>query len=185
MILEHFLLSENETNCYVIACSKTGQAALIDPGEWNSQMADFIRQQELLPRLILITHNHHDHTGGIEAVKSEFDVRVLAHENGCPHDETVKDSQIVELGELKIKVLETPGHTDDSLTFVLGCDVFCGDLLFAGSVGGVPDRMSYDQEISAVREKILPLGDDMVLHPGHGPATTVQLERCFNPFLML
>jgi glyoxylase-like metal-dependent hydrolase (beta-lactamase superfamily II) len=184
MILEQFLLAGNETNCYVIACSETGFAAVIDPGEWNNQISDFIREQELTPKLILITHNHNDHTGGIEALRGEFDVRVLAHPNGYAHDEGVTDGQIVELGELKIKVLETPGHTDDSVTFVLGCDVFCGDLMFAGSVGGVPDRMSYDQEVSVIRDKILPLGDDMILHPGHGPATTVQLERLFNPFLI-
>lgn len=184
MILEHFLLSVNETNCYVLACSDTNQAAIIDPGEWNDQMADFLSQHGLDLRLVLITHAHQDHTGGLDDLKKVLDVPIAGSAGGSSYDRTLADGDIVEVGQLKIKVLETPGHTDDSLTFVVGCDVFCGDLIFAGSVGGVPDNASFDREVSSIRDKILPLGDDMVIHPGHGPATTIQLERLFNPFLI-
>lgn len=184
MILEHFLLSVNETNCYIIACSNTGKAAIIDPGEWNDQMADFIKEQDLALNLVLLTHGHGDHTGGIEALKRAMDVEVAAHAGGPSPDRILTEGDLVEVGQIKVKVLETPGHSDDSLSFVVGCDIFCGDLMFAGSIGGTTDRASFDQEIQVIREKILPLGDDMVIHPGHGPATTVQLERLFNPFLI-
>ena len=184
MILEHFLLSVNETNCYVIACSDTNEAAVIDPGEWNDQISSFLSEHGLDLKLVLITHSHHDHTGGLEALKKEWNVSVAASPGGTSTDRELADGDIVEVGNLRIKVLETPGHTEDSLTFVIGCDVFCGDLMFAGSVGGVSDQESFDREICSIRDKILPLGDDMILHPGHGPATTVQLERIFNPFLI-
>ncbi|MBU0520415.1 MBL fold metallo-hydrolase [bacterium] len=184
MILEHFLLSVSETNCYIVACSETGLAAVIDPGEWNEQLDEFIALQELKLDTILLTHNHHDHTGGIAAVKEKYGAKLAAHHSNNDAEMKLSNGEVFELGSLKIKVLETPGHTEDSMTFVLGCDVFCGDLLFAGSVGGVPDRMSFDQEIAVIREKIIPLGDDMVLHPGHGPASTVHLERLYNPFLI-
>lgn len=184
MILEHFLLSVNETNCYVLACSETNDAAIIDPGEWNEQLESFLIEQQLHLKLILITHDHQDHTGGVESLKGEKGLEVAGHPKGSFTNKALKDGDVLELGTLKIKVLETPGHTDDSLSFVVGCDVFCGDLIFAGSVGGVSDKESYDREIQSIEDKILPLGDDVLLHPGHGPSTTIQLERLYNPFLI-
>ena len=184
MILEHFLLSINETNCYIIACSETKIAAVIDPGEWNDQLADFLSQYELKLDLVLLTHGHHDHTGGIVNLKQTVKVEVAAHEDGSDPDQILSDGDIVEVGKLKIRVLETPGHTEDSITFVTGCDIFCGDLLFAGSVGGTSNQEGFEQEIQSIHQKILPRGDDMLIHPGHGPATTVILERLYNPFLI-
>jgi glyoxylase-like metal-dependent hydrolase (beta-lactamase superfamily II) len=72
MILEHFLLSINETNCYIVACTETGEAAVIDPGEWNDQLAGFLHEQKLSLRWVLITHGHADHTGGLEALKRDY-----------------------------------------------------------------------------------------------------------------
>ena len=184
MILEHFLLSVNETNCYIIACSDTRKATIIDPGEWNNQIADFLSQQDLKLDSVLITHGHTDHTGGIKSLKKAMDITVAAYNKGPSTDRTIADGDIVDVGKLKIKVLETPGHTNDSISFVIGCEIFCGDVLFAGSVGGTSEKKSFEREIRSIREKILPLGDDMMIHPGHGPSTTVQIERLFNPFLI-
>jgi len=184
MILEHFLLSVNETNCYILGCSETNEAAIIDPGEWNSQILEFLEQQELSLKTILLTHNHDDHTGGIDEIRRISNVSVIGHIGGEHNDRSVTEGDIVEIGSLKVKVIETPGHTSDSISFIIGCDVFCGDLIFAGSIGGVSDQDDFDLEVKMIREKIFPLGDDMVLHPGHGPATTVQLERLFNPLLI-
>lgn len=185
MILEHFLLSINETNAYVIACSVTRKAALIDPGEWNDEIYNFIFSQKLNLDYALITHSHHDHTGGIDVLRKAIStVCIAAHPDGPSPDLSLTDGDVVEIGNLKAKVHATPGHTEDSLTFVVGNDVFCGDLLFAGSIGGTTDRESFYKEIRSIRQKIIPLGDDMILHPGHGPATTVGIERLFNPFLM-
>lgn len=187
MILEHFLLENNETNCYILASGNSGAGIVIDPGEWTEQMTEFMHQQHIEPRWILLTHGHGDHTDGIETLKSAFrdsDVKIGAHSGSKYADQVLSDGDIVELGDLKIKVLETPGHTPDSLSFMIGCDVFCGDLLFAGSVGGTSSPEEFQQEIRSIREKLFTLGDDIVVHPGHGPATTVQIERIFNPFLM-
>ncbi|TKJ41477.1 MBL fold metallo-hydrolase [candidate division LCP-89 bacterium B3_LCP] len=185
MIIEHFLLSVNETNSYIVACSETRSAVIIDPGEWSPQMAEFVNQQELEVESILITHAHYDHTGGVQALREQYaGVQVYSHASDDLKDGNVSDGDVLELGKLKIRVFETPGHTDDSITFVVGCDVFCGDLLFAGSVGGTPDDEHFYEEIKSIREKIIPLGDDMLVHPGHGPATTIAIERLYNPFLM-
>ncbi|MCX6641356.1 MAG: MBL fold metallo-hydrolase [bacterium] len=184
MILEHFLLSVNETNCYIVACGKTREAVIIDPGEWNDQIAQFISDHTLVLKMILITHDHSDHTGGLQEIVAKTNIPIAAHSLNSKAVKPLKDGDVLPVGELKIKTLETPGHTADSITFVVGCEIFCGDLLFAGSVGGTPDQESFEREIQSIKEKILTLGDDMVLHPGHGPATTVQVERIFNPFLM-
>jgi glyoxylase-like metal-dependent hydrolase (beta-lactamase superfamily II) len=185
MILEHFLLSINETNCYILGCSDTNSAALIDPGEWNERLSGFLTGLDLKLETVLITHSHHDHTGGIDALRTEFsDVKVMGQIPGSYSGLELKDGDVVEVGQLHVRVLETPGHTDDSLSFVVGGDIFCGDLIFAGSIGGTSDRASFDREVQSIRQKILTLGDDMVLHPGHGPATTVGIERLFNPFLI-
>jgi glyoxylase-like metal-dependent hydrolase (beta-lactamase superfamily II) len=185
MIIEQFLLSVNETNSYIIGCSETKTAAVIDPGEWNERLSGFLSELDLTLEAILITHSHYDHISGIEALRAEINgAQVMGHTGGTFCDRELKEGDIVEVGLLQIRVLETPGHTDDSLTFVVGLNVFCGDLMFAGSIGGTSDRESFDLEVQSIRQKILPLGDDMVVYPGHGPATTVGLERMFNPFLI-
>jgi len=185
MILEHFLLSINETNAYIVACTETGEAAVIDPGEWNSQLAGFLLDQKLTLKWALITHGHADHTGGIEAIRQSYpEVKIAAHPLFSGSDLRLTRKTAVPVGKLSLRVLETPGHTADSISFAVGNDVFCGDALFAGSVGGTNSPEEYTMLIQSIRQQLLPLGDDMVLHPGHGPATTILIERLFNPFLM-
>lgn len=185
MIIEQFLLSVNETNSYIIGCSETQTAAVIDPGEWNERLSGFLKGLDLKLETVLVTHNHYDHISGIEMLRAEIQgVQVMGKTGGSSCDRKLHEGDVVDVGQLKVNVLETPGHTDDSLTFVVGLNVFCGDLMFAGSIGGTSDRESFEREVQSIRQKILPLGDDMVVYPGHGPATTVGLERMFNPFLI-
>jgi hydroxyacylglutathione hydrolase len=185
MILEHFLLSVNETNCFVIGCLDTREAVIIDPGEWNRQIADFLKEQQLTLTWILLTHGHVDHTGGIEAIRRTQQVQIAAHRLYPSADRTLAEGDTLTVGQYTIKVLELPGHTPDSLAFVLGSDIFSGDALFAGSVGGTSTPQNYLQLTRNIRDKIFSLGDDMLIHPGHGPDTTVQIERLFNPFFMV
>jgi glyoxylase-like metal-dependent hydrolase (beta-lactamase superfamily II) len=183
MILEHFLLPLIETNCYIFACAATRQAALIDPGEWNQAMAQFLRRHELNLRWILLTHGHSDHTDGMSSACSATGATVAASKLNPAALRKLSDGEDLELGNLKIRVLEVPGHTPDSLAFTVGNKLFSGDALFAGSVGGTPDSVEHERLINSIRTKILLRGDDVVVFPGHGPATTVKIERLFNPFL--
>jgi hydroxyacylglutathione hydrolase len=184
MILEQFLLAVNETNSYIIACSRSHEAVIIDPGEWNDQLAAFLTEHNLELKWVLLTHGHSDHTAGLKEITGKVKIPVFGHAANPFVTKAVIDGEMITIGELKIKAIETPGHTQDSITYVVGNEVFCGDLLFAGSVGGTPDQASFEQEIRSIKEKVIVLGDDIILHPGHGPASTVQIERIFNPFLM-
>lgn len=159
MILEHFLLSVNETNCYVVACTQTGEAAVIDPGEWNGQLAGFVNTQKLSLKWILLTHGHSDHTSGIEALKaSSPGIQIAAHGSSESAERKLAEGDSIKIGKLTVRVFETPGHTQDSLSFVLGCNVFCGDALFAGSVGGTSNRMEFEQLIQSIQRKALRAG---------------------------
>jgi hydroxyacylglutathione hydrolase len=184
MLLEHFLLSIIETNCYILACTETRQAALIDPGEWSDPVEQFLQQQELKLRWILLTHGHADHTGGVNLARSATGATVAAGKLNPEATRKLSDGDSLELGNLSIRVLEVPGHTPDSLAFIVGNELFCGDALFAGSVGGTPDLTAHGVLISSLHKKILSLGDEVVVHPGHGPATTIKIERLYNPFLV-
>jgi len=105
--------------------------------------------------------------------------------NSAPRvDRYLEEGQVLTVGQLEVRVHHTPGHSPGSVTFEVEQHLFCGDLSFAGSVwrtdlpGGAPQLL-----LKTIREKVLPLGEDKVLHPGHGPATTIGRERLTNPFL--
>ncbi len=112
------------------------------------------------------------------------EVKIAAHPLFSGSDLRLTRKTAVTVGKLSLRVLETPGHTADSISFAVGNDVFCGDAIFAGSVGGTSSPEEHRLLIQSIRQQLLSLGDDMVLHPGHGPASTVLIERLFNPFLI-
>ncbi len=184
LIIQPFLLDIEENNCYILVCARTRTAAVIDPGEWNVSLETFIRDQRVTLRWVLLTHGHADHVGGIAEVKKLHQVQVMGSKLSRFADRKLGDGETVELGALKVQGWEIPGHTEDSMAFVVERTIFSGDALFAGSVGGTSDAQRFAQQAKAIKEKIFPLGDDCVVLPGHGPATTVRIERLFNPFLL-
>jgi glyoxylase-like metal-dependent hydrolase (beta-lactamase superfamily II) len=101
-------------------------------------------------------------------------------------DRLLDDGDSIDLGDEKIKVISTPGHTPGGATFVTSIGIFPGDSLFAGSIGrtDLPGG-DYDTLISSIKARILSFDDDTPVYPGHGPATTVGRERAHNPFLVI
>jgi hydroxyacylglutathione hydrolase len=192
-------------NGYVLACPVSREAAFIDPGDEAPKLLEWVERQELRLVVIVNTHGHLDHISGVGAVKARWDVPVCLHPGDLklyqnlsqqaawfglsyppapPVDRLLHDGEIIQVGELTLKVHHTPGHSPGSVCLEVGEDVFCGDLIFAGSVGrtDLPGG-SYETLMASIRERIMPLGDNWVLHCGHGPVTTVGAERQNNPFL--
>jgi glyoxylase-like metal-dependent hydrolase (beta-lactamase superfamily II) len=185
MIFKRIQLDINDANCYILACPRTREALLIDPGEYHRDITGFIRTYQLDLKYIFITHAHYDHASGIEDILRAFGGKVLVHQPGYfSRAQKVIEGHRIRFGYYSGLVLQTPGHTDDSISLHVRDMVFSGDSLFCGSVGSTVDRESHRALIKHVRRVILPLGDHTKLFPGHGPASTVGIERMYNPYLL-
>jgi glyoxylase-like metal-dependent hydrolase (beta-lactamase superfamily II) len=196
------------TNCYVAACTTTNQAAVIDPSWAGRSILERVSKEGWTVSHILITHPHYDHVGGLAELKELTGATVYVHPEAeqmlerAPAaariwgftvdpppkaDSLLNEGDMVEVGELKLEVLFTPGHAPGHVCFYLAEHdvVFDGDVLFRGSIGrtDLPGG-DYDLLMSSIREKLLPLPDATVVLSGHGIATTIGEERQNNPFLV-
>ncbi|GIX44793.1 MAG: MBL fold hydrolase [Candidatus Sumerlaea sp.] len=189
LYVRHFRLNPEFVNSYVVADSESGQALLVDAGEWSSEIARFIEKSRLTLTGIFITHRHYDHVGALPEYIARYpNVRVYCGEPvgaGTDVFVRVRDGDSVALGRNAATVYHVPGHTDDQyvLYFPDAGLLFSGDTLFAGSVGGTSGEVARNQQLTALRQKILVLSDRVRVFPGHGPVTTVGIERRANPFL--
>ncbi len=182
----HFLTSSNESNAYIVWCGEEGEALLVDAGAFAPAMADFLEQTGLRLRQVFITHDHYDHTGDLNMAVARYGAEVLAARNpcgGCP-TKMVRHGDTVRVGRREGHVLATPGHTPDSLSLALPGMVFTGDALFAGSVGGTGSSADAARQIQGIRTHLFSLPAETIIYPGHGPASTVEIESRFNPFFV-
>lgn len=186
MIFRPFLLNVNESNAFVIACEETGEALLVDAGDFDTHVEDFLHEKRLRLTTVFITHDHYDHTGGLSSIIERYDVQVLSGRGGSGgvKGKKVKHGDEVRIGSLTGKVLATPGHTGDSVSLVFPGMVFTGDALFSGSIGGVSSPQDGKLEVDHIRRNIFTLPDEYEIHPGHGPSSTVGIERRHNPFFV-
>ncbi len=198
-------LGDFGTNCYVIACPDTRESAVVDPGVPDPWIKRILAQEGLKPSLILLTHGHVDHIGGVEWVKAFTGAPVLIHPAdqpmlADPHlngsavfgdpitapapDRLLNDGDTVTLGKLSFQVLHTPGHTPGGVCLYTPGHLIAGDTLFAGSVGRTDLRGgNWESLIRSIRERLLPLPPETVVYPGHGETTTIGDEKEYNPFL--
>lgn len=204
MIIETLVVGMIQANCFIVGDPATRKAVVIDPGGDAPVIAKRLKALELTAEAIVLTHGHFDHVEGAGDLKKLTNVPIIAHVEDVPlikalpaqgqlfgltvtpanvPDKTVKDGDEIPFGTLKLKVLHTPGHSPGSVSLVAGKDVFVGDLLFAGSIGRT-DLMggNYDTLINSVEKKVFTLPEDTVVHPGHGPDTSVGREKRTNPF---
>jgi hydroxyacylglutathione hydrolase len=191
MIVKRFTVGWLSTNCYVVGCEETREAAVIDPGMDSEREAepilDFIKQNSLHIKYIINTHGHPDHVAGNTIIKKATGAPILIHESNSENvqaDTKLHDGNILQVGTLKLVVLHTPGHTPDGISLLGENLVFTGDALFAGSVGRT-DFLggSYEELMRSIKTKLLAIPDRFKVYSGHGPSTTIGDEKKSNPFL--
>jgi glyoxylase-like metal-dependent hydrolase (beta-lactamase superfamily II) len=191
VIVKSFAVGWLSTNCYVVGCEETREAAVIDPGMDNTpeveQILDYIKSNSLHVKYIINTHGHSDHVTGNANIKQATDAPILIHENNQENvqaDKKLRDGDVIHVGTLKLVVLHTPGHTKDGIALLTDKAVFTGDTLFAGSVGRTDFAGgSHDELMMSIKTKLLPLPDNLTVYPGHGAFSTIGDEKRYNPFL--
>ena len=211
MIVESRAVGPFFKNGFVVGCEETKEAVLIDPGDEVASLLGFADRNGLTIRHILLTHAHVDHVTGVAAAKKALGVPVYLHRDDLflyeravemgamfgltvepqpPIDVFYTPSQVIGFGACEARVHHTPGHCPGGVCLqigkkgIAGQELFVGDTLFAGAIGrtDLPGG-DHDILIASIRNVLLPLGDDAIVHSGHGPDTTIGKERRTNPFL--
>ena len=173
------------SNTYLIGPDKGGDAFLIDPGVFDAQLLQSVEGNRLYVRSILVTHAHNAHINGIRSLLKVYNAVIYANQPSVldfPARHIQEGDQLA-LGTLKVRIIETPGHSIDSLSFLVDHMLFTGDILSAGGIGNTRDGYARGLLLETVRRKILPMGDEVLLFPGHGPPSKIGIEKLYNPFL--
>jgi glyoxylase-like metal-dependent hydrolase (beta-lactamase superfamily II) len=190
-MLRKLVVGPYQTNCYILGCKKTNQGLVIDAGDEVLRITKEITRSGLTIKYIAITHGHIDHVGGVLDLKRITKAPVLIHRLdagslGTRPDGFLEEGQLLQVGNYTISIIHTPGHSAGSVCLHVPGAVFTGDALFAGSVGRTDfPGGSHELLVEGVKRKILSLGDDLRVYPGHGPESTIGTERRTNPFFRM
>jgi hydroxyacylglutathione hydrolase len=211
MLLEVRAVAPFYKNGFVVGCERTHDAIIIDPGDEIGELLPVVDALDVTVLAILLTHAHLDHISGVATAKARFDAPVYLHrddlflyerivEQGAmfglpmteqpPVDIFYDESPIV-FGDYDVRVHHTPGHCPGEVCLEVGRqeesvrELFVGDTLFAGSIGRT-DLPGGDHTtlMRSITEVLFALGDNAIVHPGHGPDTTIARERSSNPFVL-
>jgi glyoxylase-like metal-dependent hydrolase (beta-lactamase superfamily II) len=197
-----------QQNCTVLWCTKSMRAVVIDPGGDLDRVRAAIAESKAKVETIWLTHGHIDHAGGATELKESLGVPIVGphvddkflldmaagsglkfgifNARNVAPDRWLNEGDKVEVGELSFDILHCPGHSPGSVAYANRAEKFAivGDVLFRGSVGRTDlPRADHATLLASIRNKLLPLGDDMAFICGHGPGSTIGRERRSNPFL--
>ena len=206
LILECLAIPPFESNCWILGCSETHAAVVIDPGD-EARILQTLQEHKLTLKYLIHTHGHLDHVSATAAVQQETGAPVLIHEAdqifldnlelqgtmfglAAPAlptvDEYISEGDGIDWGQYTLSVIETPGHSPGGVCLNLEGEkiLFAGDTLFQDSIGRT-DLWGgdYEQLLDSIRDKLWLLDDDTIVCPGHGPRTTIGREKRENPFL--
>ena len=194
MLIKTIPVGQLETNCYVVTNEATLECVVIDPGDESNAILDYIEDNHLKCRAVMLTHGHFDHTGAVNAVAQETGATVYmnhrddARENSSAHlrftlpenGKSYDDGDVIEAASMRFEVMATPGHTPGGVTLKCGDALFTGDTLFKGSCGRTDlDGGDMAQELASLK-KICALPGDFEVYPGHMDPTSLERERLFN-----
>jgi hydroxyacylglutathione hydrolase len=212
MIIESEAVGPLFKNGFVVGCEETREAVLIDPGDEVAALLASAARLKLTIRRILLTHAHFDHVTGVAEAKRALNVPIHLHrddqflydhavQSGAmfglkvepqpPIDLYFMPGEVIAFGGYEVRPHHTPGHCPCGVCLQIGRkgevgkELFVGDTLFAGSIGrtDLPGG-NLDVLMASIRNVLFAFGDDAVVHPGHGPDTTIGRERQTNPFLI-
>lgn len=203
MILKKVIVGPLGCNCYIIADERTRETLLVDPGDEPDRIIDFVHENSLNVKFIVFTHAHFDHVGAVSDIKQKTGAPIIIH-----HDEQeiyrgtreqaaswgfelgefpkpdmlVSEGDILEIGDLKFKIIHTPGHSPGSIC-LLGKDILItGDTIFAGSVGRTDLHGGDMLQLKNSFKRLMSLSEEIKILPGHGPETTLGREKTENFF---
>jgi len=203
LILRKLVLGELETNCYIVGSESTKEGMIIDPADEAGIILEAVKSLGLNIKYIVLTHSHPDHFAALAEVKKATSAQVLVHRADAdilemppvvffgatypqppPADKQLEDGDTIEVGELKFKVIHTPGHTPGGICLLVDGILFSGDTLFNQGIGRTDfPGGSMEKLMDSLHKKVLTLPDKTIVHSGHGPATTIGDEKRMNPFL--
>jgi len=180
------VIQRGDNFSYIIADDTTKEAAVVDPSFNADAIIRILRNQNLNVKYIINTHDHSDHTASNEDFRSNFGAKVVAHRlANVNKDISVVDGEVIRVGEIVIKVIHTPGHTQDSICLLVDDKLLTGDTLFVGECGrtDLPGGSAEDMYHSLF-DKLMKLDDNIKVYPGHDygpkPCSTIGVERRTN-----
>ncbi len=188
MIMEQIRAGGDRNFAYLVGDESTKKAAVADPAHDPAMVLSRAEACGLEVVYLINTHGHHDHTNGNKHVLSRTDAKLIA---GGPGG--VKDGEIFSLGEVVLRVIATPGHTQDGICVLAEGlsgpgQLITGDTLFVGKVGGTGFGEDARDEYDSIHEKLMILPDDTLVWPGHdygvAPSSTIGNEKSTNPFIL-
>ena len=196
-----------EQNCTLLWCGETMRAAVVDPGGDIPRILDAVKANGVMLEKVLVTHGHIDHAGAVADLAEQLSLPIEGPQredqfwiDGMPQqskmygfpnvrvftpDRWLEQGDRVAVGNLTLDVLHCPGHTPGHVVYFNepGRLAIVGDVLFRGSIGRTDfPKGDFDALISSIRNRLWPLGDDVVFISGHGPMSTFGAERRSNPF---
>ncbi len=194
-----------EENCYIIDIGN-GNAVAIDCGDDSEKILNYLSSNSLILKKILLTHGHFDHINAVEEIAEKTGAEVFIHKNDEPmlksarenlaysipgytfipfsgQAKTIEDGDIIKQDNLEFKVMHTKGHTQGGVCYTCEDSIFSGDTLFAGEVGRTDFPGGSYTEILASVKKLASLEGDYIVYPGHGPSSTLEIERKTNMYM--
>ncbi|MBI5177681.1 MAG: MBL fold metallo-hydrolase [Nitrospinae bacterium] len=206
MKIEVITVGPIDENCHIVYCEEHRASIIVDPGDSGKRIIAFMEEKDLIPKLIVNTHCHADHTGAVAPLVDYFNIPFLCHRDDewmlndtdqmemarylglktpPKNDSAVADGEMIDLcDDFALKVIHTPGHTPGGICLLGEGNLIVGDTLFRTSIGRSDlTGGNHEQLITSIKTRLFTLPDGTVVYPGHGETTTIGYEKQHNPFL--
>ena len=195
MLIKTLPVGQLEANCYVVTDEENLVCAVIDPGDESNTILDYVEDHKFTVKAILLTHGHFDHIGAADTVAMETGATVYVNKKDTTEGveeykyhplvpvRYISDGDVITVGSLRFRVLETPGHSPGSVAFRCEDALFCGDTLFRGSCGRTDLPGGDEDQLMMSLRRLADIPGDLEVYPGHMGPSTLQRERAYNPYL--